>query len=117
MGLNQYPGCKLDWCDNDAIAIRELIETNGDGSPNFDTMQIIVSCGAVYLKRSIKELFSGDSDIAFLCFSGHGADRDGGYLSFVAIGIDGVSYIDYAIYSINERRFVRCEFLSRRRRK
>ena len=80
MGLNQYPGCKLDWCDNDAIAIRELIETNGDGSPNFDTMQIIDPCDAVKLKRSITELFFGDSDIAHLYFSGHGADRDGGYL-------------------------------------
>lgn len=80
VGLNQYPRCKLDWCDNDAIAIRELIETNGDGSPNFDTMQIIDSCDAVELKRSITELFSGDSDIALLYFSGHGADRDGGYL-------------------------------------
>ena len=34
VGLNNYPGCKLEWCDNDAISMKELIETNGDGSPN-----------------------------------------------------------------------------------
>jgi len=33
VGLNKYPGCSLDWCDNDAIAVASLIAANGDGSP------------------------------------------------------------------------------------
>ena len=40
VGLNNYPGCKLEWCDNDAIAMKELIESNGDGSPNFEVISI-----------------------------------------------------------------------------
>ena len=31
VGLNKYPGCALDWCDNDAVAMKSLIESNGDG--------------------------------------------------------------------------------------
>lgn len=31
VGLNDYPNSKLEWCDNDAIAMKELIESNGDG--------------------------------------------------------------------------------------
>lgn len=25
VGQNNYPGCELAWCDNDAIAMKELI--------------------------------------------------------------------------------------------
>lgn len=81
VGLNNYPnGNELDWCDNDAIAIKELIETNGDGSPNFEVKQIVDSCRHVDLLAQIKYLFSDDADIALLYFSGHGSDADGGYL-------------------------------------
>ena len=80
VGLNNYPGCKLEWCDNDAIAMKELIESNGDGSPNFEVLSIIDSCTKNNLKAAIKKLFADDADIALLHFSGHGADADGGYL-------------------------------------
>lgn len=80
VGLNDYPGCKLKWCDNDAIAMKELIESNGDGSPNFDVVSIIDSCIKNDLKAAIGKLFVDDADIALLYFSGHGADIDGGYL-------------------------------------
>lgn len=30
VGLNDYPNSKLEWCDNDAIAMKELIEYNVD---------------------------------------------------------------------------------------
>ena len=33
VGLTKYPNCELNWCDNDAIAMKELLEANGDGSP------------------------------------------------------------------------------------
>ena len=80
VGLNNYPGNELSWCDNDAIAVKELIETNGDGSPNFDVKLITGECDAFKFNRLINELFEGDSDIALLYFSGHGHDKDGGYL-------------------------------------
>lgn len=80
VGLNSYPGCELNWCDNDAIAMAGLLESNGDGSPNFDVISIIDQCGKTELRGAIAKLFSDDADIALLYFSGHGADTDGGYL-------------------------------------
>ena len=80
VGLNNYPGCELAWCDNDAIAMKELIESNGDGSPNFEVIPITDSCTKSNLESAIKKLFADEADIALLYFSGHGADADGGYL-------------------------------------
>ena len=81
VGLNQYPiGNQLKWCDNDAIAFRGLIESNGDGSPNFDVIEIIDNCKHEKLREMIKNLFADDADVALLYFSGHGAEEDGGYL-------------------------------------
>ena len=81
VGLNQYPiGNKLNWCNNDAIAFRGLIESNGDGSPNFDVIEIIDNCKHEKLREMIKTLFADDADVALLYFSGHGAEEDGGYL-------------------------------------
>lgn len=80
VGLNDYPNNKLSWCNDDAKAVKELVETNGDGSPNFDVKTIIGGCEQVTLFNAINELFEGDTDIALLYFSGHGAKDDGGYL-------------------------------------
>lgn len=80
VGLNDYPNCELAWCNNDAISMKELIETNGDGSPNFDAISITGSCTKQDLKERIKNLFLGDADVALLYFSGHGTDLEGGYL-------------------------------------
>lgn len=80
IGLNQYPGRELNWCDNDAIAIANLLETNGDGSPDFDVISIIDTCRAGELRDAIRRLFETDADVALLYFAGHGHDADGGYL-------------------------------------
>lgn len=80
VGLNNYPNCSLDWCDNDAIAMKELIESNGDGSPNFDVYPIIGNCTKYKLYSKIEKLFEDDTDVALLYFSGHGSEMDGGYL-------------------------------------
>ena len=40
VGIDEYQTCPLSGCVNDAIAISELLETNGDGSPNFDVRSI-----------------------------------------------------------------------------
>ena len=80
VGLNNYPGCKLAWCDNDAIAMKELIESNGDGSPNFDVIPITDSCTKSNLESAIRKLFADDADIALLYFFFFFSDADGGYL-------------------------------------
>ena len=81
VGLNKYPaGIELEWCDNDAISFSELIESNGDGSPNFEVKQIIDTCTKESLCTAIEKLFADDADVALLYFSGHGADIDGAYL-------------------------------------
>lgn len=88
VGLNNYlNGSELNWCDNDAIAMKNLIESNGDGSPNFDVKQIIDECTKENLQFAIEKLFSDEADIALLYFSGHGSDKDGGYL--VTTDFDG----------------------------
>ena len=81
VGLNKYPGCELACCSNDAVAMKELIESNGDGSPNFDVVAITDSCTKKNLKIHIEKLFADDADIALLYFSGHGADCDGKQLT------------------------------------
>lgn len=90
VGLTKYPGNELNWCDNDAIAMSTLIERNGDGSKNFDSVQILDECDKATLSAAIKQLFSGRADVALLYFSGHGADADGGYL--VTTDFDATCY-------------------------
>lgn len=82
IGINDYPQAPLTGCENDAYAIKSILDTNGDGSPNFDIeLQFNVSTKSE-LKTLIIDLFKGDSDIALLYFSGHGYidDLGGGFL-------------------------------------
>jgi hypothetical protein len=75
VGINDYPSAPLRGCVNDAIAMANILETNGDGSPNFD-IKLKTSPGATVtrssLRAEIEALFSGDPDAALLYFSGHG---------------------------------------------
>jgi hypothetical protein len=84
VGINDYPNAPLRGCVIDAIAISTVFGTHGDGSPNFG-IKLITSPSANItrpnLKAEIEALFSGDSDIALLYFSGHGAINNfGGYI-------------------------------------
>lgn len=80
VGLTKYPGCELNFCDNDAISMKDLLETNGNGDPNFEAKIITDECSKADLMRAIDELFSGKADVALLYFSGHGTDFNSGYL-------------------------------------
>ena len=80
VGLNDYPECELKCCSNDANSISDLLEANGDGSPNFDVKKIIDKCTKPEFQTAVNKLFSDDADVALLYFSGHGAEKDGGYL-------------------------------------
>lgn len=81
VGINNYPGSPLKGCINDASAFGKILESNGDGSPNFDVVLKTDVPTKGELKGLIKELFSGDSDSALFYFSGHGfIDDTGGYI-------------------------------------
>lgn len=81
VGLNKYPaGNELNWCSKDAVDISGLIESNGDGSHNFDVLKIIDKCDHEQLLMRIEQLFADNADVALLYFSGHGYEKDGGYL-------------------------------------
>jgi hypothetical protein len=76
IGIDDYaPPYELYGCVNDAVEIAALLESNGDGAPNFDVRRVISSEVAVnvdILDEAIKELFIGDADVALLFFAGHG---------------------------------------------
>ncbi len=84
VGINAYPSSPLHGCVNDATAIATLLETHGDGSPNFGVR--LMTCPTVsitrpVLREAIELLFTGDSDMALLFFAGHGYIKStGGYL-------------------------------------
>lgn len=81
VGINNYPSCPLRGCINDASAFASIIETNGNGSPNFDVKLITDVMTKSDLKSLIIDLFRGDSDTSLFYFSGHGFINDiGGYI-------------------------------------
>lgn len=76
VGIDDYPSPnELSGCVNDAIELASLLESNGDGSPNFDVRKIVsseVDVTAKLLSDAVAELFSGDAETALLYFAGHG---------------------------------------------
>lgn len=92
IGINDYPIVPLKGCVNDANSIGALLDSNGDGSPNFH-LRMLTSPSSIItrsvLRSAIEELFSGDSDMALLYFSGHGYIKStGGYL----VTTDAIKY-------------------------
>jgi len=81
VGIDNYPGTPLHGCINDASSFATIIETNGDGSPNFSVKLETTITTKAELKSLIVELFEGSNDIALLYFSGHGTINSiGGYI-------------------------------------
>ena len=75
VGIDDYPTNPLRGCVNDAIEIASKLETNGDGSPNFDVRRTTsneedVTSGK--LMEALEELFSGYADTVLFYFAGHG---------------------------------------------
>jgi hypothetical protein len=81
IGINDYPDSPLKGCVNDATAFASLVETHGDGSPNFEVrLKTDVSTRSEF-KSLVADLFHGDSETALLYFSGHGFINElGGYI-------------------------------------
>ncbi len=81
IGIDNYPTSPLTGCANDASSFAAIIESNGDGSPNFDIVVQNNVATKAELKKAIVELFSGDNDTAIFYFSGHGTMNGlGGYI-------------------------------------
>jgi hypothetical protein len=75
IGIDDYQQNPLTGCVNDAIAVKSILEANGDGSPNFDVVALTsndVMVSAEAMQEAIETLFSGDADMALLFFAGHG---------------------------------------------
>jgi uncharacterized caspase-like protein len=82
IGINSYPNASLKGCINDAAAMANTLEKNGDGSPNFAVRLENDTPTKADLKGLIVDLFSGECDTALLYFSGHGAlTQTGGYIA------------------------------------
>lgn len=79
IGIDHYQSSPLNGCVNDAISIANLLEKNGDGSPNF-AVQLLTSDATktenAHLGEAIAALFQGDADTAVLYFAGHGVIDD-----------------------------------------
>ena len=84
VGIDEYPDWPLRGCANDATMIASVVETHGDGSPNFSVRLWTSPSGVITkqkLRTAIEELFDGESDICLFYFSGHGLVKStGGYI-------------------------------------
>lgn len=77
IGIDNYEGCKLNACVNDAKALGEALEYNYDDTKNFDVSFLLdAEATRARVRKSIKNLFKGNDDIALLYFSGHGIDDE-----------------------------------------
>lgn len=100
VGINYYEhGNPLYGCVNDAYTVKSVLERNGDGSINFECKLLTASASResidkLFLKDSIKQLFSIKAETALFYFAGHGhVEVTGGYLlaSDSRRGDEGVS--------------------------
>ncbi len=76
VGIDEYASTPLFGCVADAKAVAEVLEKNGDGSPNF-SIRLEINVESPYtLRQMIKDCFSGAPEIALLYFAGHGGRCD-----------------------------------------
>lgn len=84
IGINDYPSKPLHGCVNDANAIGTILASHGDGSPNFSLKMMTSPSSAItrsVLREAIEQLFTGNTEMSLLYFSGHGYIKStGGYL-------------------------------------
>jgi hypothetical protein len=61
VGINNYPSSPLRGCINDAAALKSILETHGNGDPNFAIRIETDVPTKSELKTMIAELFTGTS--------------------------------------------------------
>lgn len=101
VGIDHYTHLEcLSGCVNDAHAVKTILERHADGTVNFVTPRLVTGTGPTdvvgrrELRDAVKELFSGDAEIALFYFAGHGyIDETGGFLCAgdCGTGDDGLS--------------------------
>lgn len=88
VGVDYYTNFKqLKGCVHDARSVAEVLERHHGGTVNFATPKLLIASDNYYpvtrddLRRSVRELFEGEADIALLYFAGHGhVEETGGFL-------------------------------------
>ena len=84
VGIDDYPGCPLQGCVNDAKRLANVLERHHDGKLNFQCEIVTAppqSITRASLRKKINVLFGQPADVAFFHFSGHGTVNGlGGYL-------------------------------------
>lgn len=88
VGIDEYTNEPLRGCVSDTERITSVLQTNHDGTPNFDCKTLTAPRGGglniitrTILRRAIEKLFRDRADIALLHFSGHGTVNNlDGYL-------------------------------------
>lgn len=83
VGIDEYnyPVSSLNGCVNDAIAIETILETHGNGDPNFDVRRYTNVKTRGELIGYLEDLFKSDDEAVLFYFSGHGYENDrGGFL-------------------------------------
>src|ERR1017187_3882411 len=78
IGIYYYANISgLFGCVNDAHSVKTVLERHSDGTVNFD-VKLLSGTGPsslvtkADLKQQVRDLFSGDSEIALFYFAGHG---------------------------------------------
>src|SRR5438128_11896388 len=108
VGINYYEnGSPLYGCVDDAHGVKSVLERNSDGTVNFAVKFLSGTGPADVISRSelkdqIRELFSGDSEIALFYFAGHGhIEITGGYLlaSDSKTGDEGIPLGDLVMFA------------------
>ncbi len=81
VGINDYPTSPLKGCVNDAAQLAAIIETHGNGDPNFSVQLRTDVPTKGKLLTLIEKVFSGDDEVSLFYFSGHGFENTlGAYL-------------------------------------
>lgn len=76
VGINNYPTAPLKGCINDASAFGAIMETHGNGDPNFFVQVHTDVPTKEKLLQLLEILFSGDGEVSLFYFSGHGYEND-----------------------------------------
>jgi Caspase domain len=110
----------LTGCVSDANTVKQMLDRNADGSVNFSQPRLIVGTGKmdnaqrIELREAVRELFAGDSEVAFFYFAGHGyVEETGGYLCAgdCKTGDDGLPLSDIMTFANNSRARSKIIFL------
>ena len=75
IGIDKYSTLPLSGCENDAVAVANTLEKNGDGSPNFSIKLVTSDSDKVdseLIYSQLEQLFKGEADTVLFYFAGHG---------------------------------------------